>query len=71
MSGNAILFQFSNYHKKEKKKSRFPAGTLSGSSAGNKTIDIKNQYSAIVTVIICQRLCIKHFKPPRLAATSM
>lgn len=55
----------------KKKKSQFPAGALSGSSTGNKTTDIKNRYSAIVTVIICQRLCIMHFKPPRLAATSM
>lgn len=35
-----------------KKKSQFPAGAISVSSAGNKTTDIKNRYSAIVTVII-------------------
>lgn len=47
------------------------AGTSSGSSAGNKTINIKNQYSATVIVIICQRFCIMHLKPPRLAAAAV
>lgn len=41
MSGNAILFQFSNYHKKEKKNHDFLQGPYQEVLQGTKQLTLK------------------------------